>query len=147
MPSGTVEANFAATAARVWSVLIDLENAPAWVPDVISVKKLDPGPIGTGSRFAQVVEVQGRRMELLVTLTEFEPLSRIAHSGVGKSVKLGGRTTIATTETGCRVTNEWTLELSGFLKLGSSIAAAWTRRNIEASMEALRKQVEHGSHH
>jgi carbon monoxide dehydrogenase subunit G len=147
MPSGTVEAVFAATAEAVWAVLVDLESAPSWVPDVISVKKLDPGPVGVGARFAQVVEVQGRRMELLVTLAEFDPPRRIAHKGVGNSVQLGGRTTVIPAEDGCRVIHEWSLELSGFLKLGSSIAASWTRRNIEASMEALRKQVEPDLYH
>ena len=144
MPSGTVEAEFNAPAERVWAVLTDLENTPQWVPDVISVKRLDPGPIGAGSRLAQVVEVQGRRMDLLVNVTEFDPPRRISHRGTGKSVEISGRTTVVPTEHGCRVTNEWSLELSGLLKLGSSIAASWTRRNIEASMEALRKRVETG---
>jgi uncharacterized protein YndB with AHSA1/START domain len=142
MPSGTVEADFAASPERVWSVLVDLENAPSWVPDVVSVKKLDSTPIGTGSRFAEVVEVQGRKMDLTVSVTEFDPPRRIAHRGIGKSVEIGGQTSVVPTPTGCRVINEWSLELSGFLKLGSSIAATWTRRNIEASMEALRKLVE-----
>ena len=142
MPSGTVEAEFSASPEQVWAVLIDLENAPTWVPDVISVKSLDTEPLGAGSRFAQVIEVQGRRMELTVSITRFDPPRSIAHRGVGKSVEIGGKTTVIPTPAGCRVINEWDLELSGFLKLGSSIAAGWTRRNIEASMEALRKLVE-----
>ncbi|MDA0232897.1 MAG: SRPBCC family protein [Chloroflexi bacterium] len=138
MPSGTVIAEFPATVERVWEKIADLENAPSWVPDLISVRRLDSGPTQTGSRFAEVARVQGREIEMVVTITDYAEPHVIAHEGEGGSVKIGGRTTIDATPTGCRVTNEWRLELSGILRFASPIAGNWTRNNIETSMRELR---------
>ncbi len=138
MPSGTVVAEFEASPEAVWKIITDLENATDWVPDLISVQRLDSGPMGVGSRFKELVNVQGRRVEMLVTVKEFDAPLVIAHSGEGGSVKISGRATISETQTGCRVSNDWSVELSGMLRLASPLAGAWTRKNIEDSMEALR---------
>ncbi len=142
MPSGTVVADLPAPPERVWEILTDLENAPSWVPDLVSVRRLDNGPMKAGSQFEQVMNVQGRRMEVTITIREFDAPRVIAHSGEGKSVKITGRASIIETPNGCRVTNDWGLELSGLLKLGSPIAGNWTRNNIEQSMSALRARLE-----
>ncbi len=126
----------------MWSVLVDIENAPNWVPDLVSVRSLDPGATGIGSRFLEVMNVQGRQMEVTITITEFDAPHTIAHTGEGKSIKISGRATISETPSGCRVTNEWGLELSGLLMLASPLAANWTRNNIEQSMAALKSRFE-----
>ena len=142
MPSGTVVAEFPATVERVWEIITDLENAPSWVPDLISVRRIDSGPTQVGSQFAEVARVQGRKIDMVVTITEYAAPGLIAHEGEGSSVKIDGRTTIVATASGCLVTNDWQLELSGMLKLASPIAGNWTRSNIEASMRALRERLD-----
>ena len=142
MPSGTVVAEIAATVEQVWEVITDLENAPQWVPDLLSVRRIDSGPLGVGSQFEQVMNVQGRKVEMIVTIEELDAPRVIMHSGNGGSVKIGGRATLSETPDGCSVTNEWTLELSGLLKLASPIAGNWTQNNIEESMRRLRARFE-----
>ena len=142
MPSGTIVADIPASPEAVWSVLTDYEDAPNWVPDLISVKRLDSGAIRPGSQLMQVMNVQGRRMDVTITITKFNEPRVIAHSGEGKSMKLSGRSEITPTATGCRVTNDWNLELSGLLRLAGPLAANWTRNNIEQSMAVLRRRFE-----
>lgn len=141
MPSGTVVADFAAPVERVWEIITDLESAPSWVPDLISVRRIDAGPLQVGSRFSEVMRVQGREIDMTVTITEYAAPRLIAHKGEGGPAKIDGRTTIEETVDGCRVTNEWSLELSGMLRLASPIAGNWTRNNIESSMQALRVKL------
>lgn len=145
MPSGTVVADLPATPEKVWEIITDLESAPGWVPDLLSVRRLDSGPVGVGSRFEEVMNVQGRKTDMKVTIHEFDAPRVIAHSGEGKSVKIHGRATIAETPNGCRVTNEWRLELSGLLRLAAPLAGNWTKNNIEQSMTALRQRLERDS--
>ena len=141
MPSGTVVADFAAPVERVWEIITDLESAPSWVPDLISVRRIDAGPLQVGSRFSEVMRVQGREIDMSVTITEYVAPRLIAHKGEGGPAKIDGRTKIEETADGCRVTNEWSLELSGMLRLASPMAGNWTRNNIESSMRALRLRL------
>ena len=145
MPSGTVIADLPVSPQEAWDILADLESAPSWVPDLVSVKLVGSGPLGVGSQLDQVMNVQGRTMEVRLTIKQFDAPRVIAHSGEGKSVRISGRTTIAETPTGCRLTNEWNLELSGFLKLAAPLAGNWTRNNIEQSMRALQARLENRS--
>ena len=137
MPSGTVVAEFSVLPEQVWEIITDLENAPSWVPDLISVQQLDSGPVQVGSRFAQRMRVQGREIDMQVTITEYSAPGLIAHEGTGSSVKIRGRTRIDATASGCKVTNDWQLELSGILRFAAPLAGNWTRNNIESSMKAL----------
>ncbi len=139
MPSGTVVANIPASPQRVWEAITDFENAPTWVPDLLSVRRLDTGPLSVGSQFDQVMNVQGRKTEVKLTIRTFDAPTVIAHTGEGKSLKISGRATIEETPDGCRVTNDWGIELSGMLKLASPLAGRWTKSNIEQSMQALKR--------
>ena len=117
--------------------MTDFENAPSWVPDLVSVAKLDSGQLAIGSQFKQIMRVQGREVEVVLTIKELDAPRTVAHVGEGKSVKISGRASLRETPTGCQVVNEWGLELSGFMKLASPIAGSWTQNNIEQSMKAL----------
>ena len=72
MPTGTVVAEFPASTETVWEIITDLENAPTWVPDLLSVRKLDSGPMAVGSRYEQRMKVQGREMMVTVAIEELQ---------------------------------------------------------------------------
>ena len=141
MPSGQVVTEFSAPPEDVWNIITDFENAPSWVPDLMSVRRIDSGPLAIGSQFEQVMRVQGRNMQIALTIREVDAPRTIAHTGEGKSVKISGRATITETPTGCRVVNEWSIELSGLMKLAAPIAGSWTQNNIEESMRALGQET------
>jgi uncharacterized protein YndB with AHSA1/START domain len=145
MPSGSLTTDFAASPERIWAVISDIESAPQWVPDMLSSRRVDSGPLGKGSRFEQVMRVQGRRVTATVEIVEYAEGKTMAHTGQGGPVKFGGRFELTPTESGCSVTNSWWLELSGMLRLASPVAASWARKNIEDSMSALRKLLETNS--
>lgn len=141
MPSGQVVTEISASPQEVWDIITDFENAPSWVPDLLSVRRVDSGPLGVGAQFEQTMRVQGRNMDVVLTVREFDAPRTIAHTGEGKSIKISGRATVTETPKGCRVVNEWGLELSGLMKLASPIAGNWTQNNIQESMKALRRKL------
>jgi hypothetical protein len=141
MPSGTIVSEVNATAERTWAVIADFEKAPEWVPDLISVRRLDDGPMGVGSRFEEVVEMRGRRDTATVTVTEYEPGRVFAHAGESTPARFGGRFEIAPMGDRCRVVHDWHLELKGMFKLMSPLASMWVRNNIEGAMAGLERYL------
>ena len=137
MPSGSLETEFSSSPREVWDIISDYDSAPAWVPNLVSVSPLTSGPLTVGSRFAQLMHVMGREMELTITITELDPPVRIAYSGEGKSVKITGRSTISETSNGCALSSDWSIELSGMMRLSTPLAVAWTRDNLKQTMKAL----------
>lgn len=137
MPSGSITTDLTATPEQVWAIVSDLESAPEWVPDMVSARRLDSGPLQVGAQFEQVMRVQGRKVTAKVQVAEYREGEVFAHSGEGGPVKFGGRFELTPMATGCRVVNSWWLELSGMFKLASPMAANWARNNIEQSMKAL----------
>ncbi|HTS14247.1 MAG TPA: SRPBCC family protein, partial [Candidatus Sulfotelmatobacter sp.] len=48
-----------APSRQVWDLLVDLERQPAWMHDLKSVTRLDPGPLAVGMRAIGVVRMFG----------------------------------------------------------------------------------------
>ncbi|HET7028705.1 MAG TPA: SRPBCC family protein [Candidatus Limnocylindrales bacterium] len=68
---------------RVWRTLADVEGQPRWMTDLKSVRLLDDGPVGAGSRAEGTVRILGIPVRDPVTITEFDAPTRFAirHDG------------------------------------------------------------------
>ncbi len=140
--AGRVSFHVARPVAEVFAYVSNLELAPEWVPDLVSVSKTTAGPAGVGTRYDEVVCMGSRMANAQLEITEYTPPHSFAHRGQGGPAQFSARFLFAP-ERGCTlVTHEWEVRLSGMFKLVSPLAANWVRKNVDAGMENLRRRLE-----
>ena len=103
MTSFAISIDIAAPPERVWEVIRDVEHWHEWTPSVTSIKRLDGGPLGVGSR---ILIRQPRFPPAMWKITGFDPgrgftstsgapgLRVFAHHHVEKTT-MGSRATLA----------------------------------------------------
>jgi uncharacterized membrane protein len=136
MNSITIE--IAAKPDRVWGVMFDVENWPAWTPSVRSVRLLDRGPLTIGSR----VRIQQPKFPPAVwRITQIEPGRRFTWESAAPGLRVVAIHTIIDTTTGSRVT--LTLEYHGlFGQIFERMTWAVSRRYLEYEASGLKQQSE-----
>jgi carbon monoxide dehydrogenase subunit G len=144
MTEGKVEFHVRRPPEEVFAALADLEQAPRWVPDLVSVEKQTPGPVGVGTRYSEVVRMGEKVSEAELEVTEHDPPRVFAHRGQGGPARFTARFTLTPDGEGTRVAHAYTVQLSGFAKLLTPVVARWIRKNAETAAEGLRRSLEDG---
>jgi uncharacterized protein YndB with AHSA1/START domain len=69
--SHTVE--IARPPAEVFPWLLEADKVPRWTSHLETYERLDDGALGHGSRLRQVLDVSGRRIDVQLEVTRYEP--------------------------------------------------------------------------
>jgi carbon monoxide dehydrogenase subunit G len=141
---GSIEFHVARPPAEVFPYVADLERAPEWVPDLISVEKLGDGPVRVGSRFRQEVRAAGRTGHAELEVTEYEPPRRFAHRGKGGPAEFKAEFTLEPDGEGTRVRHDFEVRMKGLFKLASGAVEGWVERNAETAVANLKRVIEEG---
>jgi carbon monoxide dehydrogenase subunit G len=59
--------------AEVFPWLLEEDKVPVWTGSLDSYERLDDGALGRGSRVRQVLEVSGRRIDVEMEITRYDP--------------------------------------------------------------------------
>ena len=76
-------------ASRVFALVSDLENDPAW-SGASGMRRTSTGPIGVGTTFEQRTRFLGRNTELVFNVTAFDPGRRLAVTATTGRLSLFG---------------------------------------------------------
>lgn len=145
MARGSLAFDVAAPPEVVFRFVSDLGRAPEWVPELVSVTKLDPGPVRLGTRFAQVARIAGRESRTELRVTAFEPPRRFAHEGAGDSMRFAARFELEPRDGGTRVRHDYELHLGGLRALMEPLIAGRIEQRSAAAAEALKRAIERGA--
>ena len=58
---------------EVFPWLLEADKVPLWTSDLEAYERLDDGVLGVGSRVRQVLNVSGRRIDVVLEITRYEP--------------------------------------------------------------------------
>jgi hypothetical protein len=59
--------------ADVFPWLLEADKVPRWTGHLERYERLDDGPLGRGSRVRQVLEISGRRIDVQLEITAYDP--------------------------------------------------------------------------
>ena len=126
-----------APAAQVWAVISDVERWPEWTPTVTSVRRLDDGPFGVGSR----VEIRQPKLpKAQWTVTELEEGRSFTWEATGPGMRSIARHEVTPRDDGASIT----LSVEQLGPMGAVAAVVWrgiTQRYVETEAESLDRRV------
>jgi uncharacterized protein YndB with AHSA1/START domain len=64
--------------AEVFPWLLETDKVPRWTGHLETYERLDDGALGRGSRLRQVLDVKGRRIDVELEITQYDPPSGAA---------------------------------------------------------------------
>jgi carbon monoxide dehydrogenase subunit G len=114
--------------ADVFPWLLEEDKVPAWTGSLESYERLDDGALGRGSRVRQVLEVSGRRIDVEMEITRYDPPS-------------GAETRFSTN--GIEVINEYALAPAGAgTRLTQSVDAKPSGLSARLLMPVIQPRLE-----
>jgi uncharacterized protein YndB with AHSA1/START domain len=130
---------------RVWAVLADIEGQPRWMHEMKEVR-LEPGPVGVGTRGIATVRIFGLSSRDPVRITAFEPPTRFAIEHLG-TFRGGGEITLQAGADGSTTIVRWeeTLIAPALPYAWSVLAEPIMTGIFQADLRRLRDLVEAGA--
>ncbi|MEV6963962.1 SRPBCC family protein [Hamadaea sp. NPDC051192] len=120
----------------VAGAVADLTAYPAWQPDVLEVSRPDSAPVAVGTRLTQTRKVMGRRTEVVLTVTDYQPGVRITlRTEPGAKPAVTQAYTIHPDGPGSRL--EFRLELDGVPRLAEHLVKAQLGKQVPDMFQRL----------
>jgi carbon monoxide dehydrogenase subunit G len=126
----------------VFAFVADVERAPEWVPDLLSVEKLTSGPIGVGTKYSEEVNQGGRAGKAELTVTRYEVDRLVVTEGHGGPATFTASYTFEPDGDATNVVHDYTLELSGIARLMAPMIHSWLEKNNQTAVENLKRILE-----
>jgi uncharacterized protein YndB with AHSA1/START domain len=142
MATGQASVQIARPVRDVFGYASDPANMPRWAGEVLEAELLTPGPLGVGSQARGVGKLLGRRLEVTIQVTAFEPGRTFAFVSVAGPVRSENRLTFAEVDGGTRVTETVEAELAGFLGLADPLVGRALNRQFETNLANLKDLLE-----
>jgi uncharacterized protein YndB with AHSA1/START domain len=127
---------------QVFAFVSDLENDPQWTPGA-TMRRTSPGPVGVGTTFQQHDRFLGRRMDLSLEVTDYEPPHKIGLKTTSGPLSFGGtRMFEPVDDAATRVTFVGDGHAPGVLKLAEPLLAVVGERRLRTQLSNLKHLLE-----
>ncbi|TDL32109.1 SRPBCC family protein [Arthrobacter nitrophenolicus] len=129
---------------EVFDFVADERNEPAYNPQMRSVEKTTPGPIGVGTLWHVVTTSRRRATPFELEVTEYTRPSRLGSMTRMASADITGTLTFVPHGRGALMSWSWDLRLKGMLKLATPLFALLGRRQEQRIWSRLKVHLESG---
>lgn len=132
---------------EVYAYLDELERHGEWQEQLVSAHKLEKGPTHVGTKSSETRRMGKREMEVTYEVTEHDPPHVFAFHGVDGPVRVVGRATVESVDSGSssRLSLVLDFEGHGFGKLLVPLARMQSRKQVPKDQQRLKERLEHGA--
>lgn len=116
---------------EVFDFVSDECNEPRYNPQMLSVEKLSPGPLGLGTQFRAQMKSGNRTLPLLLEFTQFERPVRLGSRSSFSGAAIDGVLTFEAVGDSTLMRWNWDITPSGALRLLTPLVV-WMGRRQEA---------------
>jgi dehydrogenase/reductase SDR family member 12 len=86
--------------ADVFIRVADFSDLAEWDPAFDSSRRIDEGPLGVGSSFQVRGSTAGQDLDLVLTITEYDPPRKVVFDGTGEGIDTTERIEVTPTDSG-----------------------------------------------
>jgi len=126
----------------VFAFITNPQNMSKWNSAVVSMEQLTPGAVGVGTKFKNVGEMMGRRIEGEMQVTEFEPDAKYGFQMNAGPMQINMVMTFKTVGTGTKLGLNAQGNPAGFFKLAEGVMSGRVKTMMEENLERLKSVLE-----
>ena len=131
-----------ASAEEIFSYLLAVENRKDYVPALEEVIMLDPLPIQEGSRYIEVAQIAGRRMETIYQVTTLIKNRQLSARTLKSVFPIRADLILIDQKVVSTLQIQLDFQLSGIFRLASGIIRGIVRQQARDILEKLKRNLE-----
>lgn len=129
---------------EVFDYVADERHEPAYNPEMTSVSQVTDGPVGVGTRWDATLTQRGRRVRLLIEVTEHARPRRLGTRSTTSGMDIEGVLTFTPEGDQTRMDWRWQLMPRGWLRLAGPLVGSMGRRQERRIWASLKRVLETG---
>lgn len=128
--------------AIIFDYLLDVKNRKSYIPALEEVIMLDEPPIQKGSRYIEVANIAGRRLETTYEVIEYEENKHTAAKTLKSIFPIRADLDLEPINGGTKLIISLNFQLKGIFKLGSSVVKAIVNQQAKGILEKIKNNLE-----
>jgi len=129
----------------VFTFVADPNNMSKWNSAVVSMQQVTPGAVGVGTKFKNIGELLGRRIEGEMQVIAYEPDSKCGFQMNAGPMQVNLTLTLKTVGTGTKLSLNAQGNPAGIFKLAEGVMAGRVKSMMEENLARLKSQLEKGA--
>ena len=127
---------------RVFAYTLDIKSWPKWFSSVSGAEQTSQGQIGIGTIFKFASRGMGLKVKMTGKVTGYEPNKTWSKEFGTRSLNIKVRYGFDSIEGGTKVTQQFDIKLSGFMKLFSAMFVRSTHNQMKVALKNLESVLE-----
>jgi carbon monoxide dehydrogenase subunit G len=129
----------------VFAFVTNPNNMSKWNSAIVSLEQITPGPVGMGTKFKNVGEMMGRRVEGEMQVVAFEPDSKYGFQMQAGPMQVNVTLTFKTVGTGTKLSLNAQGNPGGLFKLAEGVMQGQVKSMMEGNLANLKSVLEKGA--